>query len=530
MACVPPQLQQVLVCGASGLLGRHVWNWFKDRGVPCVGTYRTSAAIADKLVCCDVSNAEQVRQLFEAHKPTVCVNCVAQRFIDECENDWAATKSTNIDAVAILADQCAAHNVHLIHISTDYVFDGTKPPYLPNSPPNPLQNYGISKLVGEMRLKASKCNKYTIIRVPVLYSHDYKELTETAVTVIGKKVMNTLDRHKEDDVSVRRPVYIPDLCHFIHWVVNDEEHAYDMRTLHFANYANRFTKYEIAKMIAEYLGKPSDHIAPDIPSATALASRPMDTCLTDTTLQLIKFPMTPLHTGIQYCFEKFRHPRISDCNYNNDIFLLLDLDGTLIDSEQLHLSCYIQAFQDLGLEGWHLDVFRQGLSYTVENGGNVDEVLSQFFSHDHDIIRVIKQKKQELVMDTTKVDFMPGMEALVELIHKNNINHAVVTNTTRQSAQHFQSILPALSKLKNWVTREDCTHSKPHPEPYQLAKSRFWKDEHYIIGFENSIVGYRSLKSTTDLIYILMPSPESKQAAYFRKQDVYLVSDIGRHL
>ena len=80
---------------------------------------------------------------------------------------------TNYHSVANLVDYCNAREIKLIHYSTDYVFDGSRQPNYPDSPKNPLQNYGISKLISEYRVQKN-CTSYAIIRTPVLYSENSK--------------------------------------------------------------------------------------------------------------------------------------------------------------------------------------------------------------------------------------------------------------------------------------------------------------------------------------------------------------------
>ena len=105
-------------------------------------------------------------------------------------------------------------NIYFIHLSTDYVYDGQKPPFSPSSLTNPLQNYGISKLIAEQRIISNIKNNYLILRVPVLYSNKLKSLEESAVPLIIKKVMNKVENFQEDNFSIRRPLFIEDLGEF----------------------------------------------------------------------------------------------------------------------------------------------------------------------------------------------------------------------------------------------------------------------------------------------------------------------------
>lgn len=521
----------VLICGASGILGRGLCKYFDELDIAYIGTFfsKTQAsqeggAKDQRHVYCDCTDPLQVKTLFELVQPSVCINCVAHRFIEQCENDWDATKRVNVQVPSILSVQCNLYGTHLVHISTDYVFDGMSPPYYPDSSLNPLQNYGMSKAIAEMRIKAT-CKQYSIIRVPVLYTDCFNSLAETAITAIARKVMQSCCTHYEDNYSVRRPIFIPDLCKFIHHVIKEACCRHPQDTYHFVHHTESFTKYEIATLIASFLQKPHIHIVPltESPSATRIFSnRPFDTYLKDNERDLGKFDHTPLVSGIQQCLQRYFHPHINDPAHAPEVFLLLDLDGTLVDSEKVHVQCYEKALCELG---FHTP---KPFGELLENAGeheNVDGLLLKITNNDMQAFHQVKLKKNECLHQTNILTFMPGMELLVNLITTFSMNHVVVTNTCRANVDHFMKLLPALSGLKNWITREDYTHPKPHEEPYLIAKQKYWKNERYVIGFENSREGYTSLAKITDIIYIMSPRP-GKEMQFFKEQDVYLINEF----
>ena len=79
--------------------------------------------------------------------------------------------------------------------------------------------------------------------------------------------------------------------------------------------------------------------------------------------------------------------------------------------------------------------------------------------------------------------------------------------------------MPLLGRVKNWITREDTVLGKPHSQPYEEAKNRFWKEGQAIIGFENSLTGLRSLEKVTRCIYYLGLS---------KKEDIYLIDNYSK--
>lgn len=132
---------KVVVTGASGQLGTDVVRSWTVAGDTVLGLDRPGLDITDR-------NA--VLHLLTRDRPDVVVNCAAWTAVDACEGDPERAHQVNADAVAHLAEGCAAAGARLLQISTDYVFDGTKAePYVESDATNPQSVYGQSKLAGE---------------------------------------------------------------------------------------------------------------------------------------------------------------------------------------------------------------------------------------------------------------------------------------------------------------------------------------------------------------------------------------------
>ncbi|MGB2042648.1 MAG: dTDP-4-dehydrorhamnose reductase, partial [Flavobacteriaceae bacterium] len=118
----------------------------------------------------DITNAEEVNKVFAKQSFNVCINAAAYTHVDGAEANKALAYAINATAVETLAKVCKQQQCWLIHISTDYVFDGTLDgPYTPADPPNPLNLYGASKLAGEQAIQAVG-GTYSIVRTSWLYS------------------------------------------------------------------------------------------------------------------------------------------------------------------------------------------------------------------------------------------------------------------------------------------------------------------------------------------------------------------------
>ena len=107
---------------------------------------------------------------------------ILQRFPDKVEADYEAALRINVESSRNIAEACKEVGARMIYISTDYVFDGSHPPYFPDNEPHPLNKYGESKLGGEKAVLAVD-DKFLVLRIPVLYGGVTK-LNESAVTIL----------------------------------------------------------------------------------------------------------------------------------------------------------------------------------------------------------------------------------------------------------------------------------------------------------------------------------------------------------
>ncbi|MGI9537356.1 MAG: dTDP-4-dehydrorhamnose reductase [Desulfocapsaceae bacterium] len=120
----------------------------------------------------DITSRQSLAAVWAAHKPEVAINCAAYTAVDKCETDSKAAWLVNADGPRLIGEVAADHGGRVIHISTDYVFDGKKEvphPYLEDDQVNPLSEYGRSKLAGEEHLQAC-CPEAIILRTAWLYS------------------------------------------------------------------------------------------------------------------------------------------------------------------------------------------------------------------------------------------------------------------------------------------------------------------------------------------------------------------------
>jgi len=153
---------KLLITGAYGQLGNEMRV--------ALARYPHLESVFTDVDTLDISDKSALDAFVSLHKPNVLVNCAAYTAVDKAEDDLALCYKINCDAVRNLGEVAQAHGVNIIHISTDYVFDGTSHiPYTEDMAVSPTNVYGKSKLAGERELRRA-CPGAVIIRTSWLYS------------------------------------------------------------------------------------------------------------------------------------------------------------------------------------------------------------------------------------------------------------------------------------------------------------------------------------------------------------------------
>jgi len=135
----------------------------------------------------DLADAEQIRQHVRAQRPDLIINAAAHTAVDLAESEPDAAFAINAIAPGVLAEEAKALGIPLIHYSTDYVFDGSKPaPYTEADTPNPLGVYGQSKLAGEQAI-AAVGGEYLILRTSWVYANHGKNFLLTMQRLLPEK-------------------------------------------------------------------------------------------------------------------------------------------------------------------------------------------------------------------------------------------------------------------------------------------------------------------------------------------------------
>jgi dTDP-4-dehydrorhamnose reductase len=165
----------ILITGAGGQLA---WELQRSAPADCHLHCLTSREL-------DISNARTVEQCVSELKPDAVINAAAYTAVDRAESDAEAAMAVNQGGVANLAQACARSGTYLLHISTDFVFDGRgNKPYRPTDKPNPISVYGSSKLAGERELAANMEADWCVIRTSWVYSAHGKNFVKSMLQLM----------------------------------------------------------------------------------------------------------------------------------------------------------------------------------------------------------------------------------------------------------------------------------------------------------------------------------------------------------
>lgn len=268
--------RKLLVTGASGLLGNKIVELTKN-DYTAIPLHKTKPLHSNSLKL-DITDATEVLNLFHKLKPDKVIHTASETNVDRCETEKEHTWKINVEGTRNIALASSKVGAKLVYISTDYVFDGEKGNYEERDEPNPINNYGFTKLEGEKQV-IQYCQEYVILRTSVLYGwHPWKQNFATWI-------INTLKQNKELTVvedHYNTPTLADNLAEMALEAVQK-----DLQGLYHASGSERISRYEFAKQITKEFNLNQSLIKPiKMSQLTAwIAKRPRDSSLNTDKIQ-----------------------------------------------------------------------------------------------------------------------------------------------------------------------------------------------------------------------------------------------------
>ena len=229
----------LLVTGSSGQLGQCLKQLLLSAtDISCYFAAREDL---------DITNSDELQRFFSDHNFDYCINTAAYTNVEKAESEQKEAFLINAEGAYSLAKACKKHNVVLLHISTDYVFDGmAKTPYQEQDPTNPLNVYGASKLKGEQHI-VDTWNKHFIIRTSWLYSQYGQNFLNSMLQFAKQKKALTITTQQKGT-----PTNANDLAQMLVTIIKTGNARYGV--YHFSNQGEA-TWYDFTKAIFKATGE-----------------------------------------------------------------------------------------------------------------------------------------------------------------------------------------------------------------------------------------------------------------------------------
>ena len=208
-------MNKVIVTGSNGLLGQSLLNLLlnekeKYKVFGFSKGINRSGREDFEYISIDITDEVLLKEEIKKIQPNFIINTAAMTNVDACENDKLACEVLNVTVVKWLAEISKELNAHIVHISTDFIFDGEKGFYKETDTPNPLSYYGESKLKSEVVLTNSKID-FTILRTILVYGKVY-DMSRTNIVLWVKKMLEEKKEVTIVDDQYRAPTYVEDLA------------------------------------------------------------------------------------------------------------------------------------------------------------------------------------------------------------------------------------------------------------------------------------------------------------------------------
>ena len=249
---------KVLITGSNGLLGQKLLHKLRvDDSVLLIATSIGKNRVTQKkgytYFDLDITDEKAVHNIINTHRPDVIINTAAMTNVDLCESEKRACDMLNVSAVRFLADASFKINAHLIHISTDFIFDGENGPYKEEDKPNPICYYGLSKLKAEKLLQNHRVN-WTILRTIIVFGVG-ESLSKGNIVLWAKNALAQGDILNIIDDQFRSPTLAEDLADIC--ILVAKKKAFGVFN---ASGKDFMSIYELVERVAKHYGNSTENL------------------------------------------------------------------------------------------------------------------------------------------------------------------------------------------------------------------------------------------------------------------------------
>lgn len=243
-------MMKILLTGSNGLLGQKLIKLLHDKKevdllATSSGTNRVTKYKV-KYQSLDITSKVEVDRLMDDFKPNVVINTAAMTNVDACEEHRVACRKLNVDAVRYLLDASRRHSSHLIHLSTDFVFDGMNGPYREQDVPRPLSFYGQSKLDAEELLRNSGYDNWSIARTIIVYG-TAENMSRSNIVLWAKGALEEGKNLTIVDDQFRSPTWADDLAMGC-WLIAKKK----AQGIYHISGKDQMSMLELVKRVADY--------------------------------------------------------------------------------------------------------------------------------------------------------------------------------------------------------------------------------------------------------------------------------------
>ncbi len=239
--------KRILIVGSNGMLGQSLCGFYsKQNNIRLLGCSIENKSLVNDLdyIQCDVTKRNEVKKTILDFYPDYIINASAYTNVDKSETERELAWKINVKGIEYIAEAARVLDARIIHISTDYIFDGREGPYAEDEKPNPLGYYARTKLASENALKLSGV-LYAILRTNVLYGADSNGKTGFVRWLVnslrdGKNVRIVTDQ-------VNNPTFVDDLVQAVSKVIE-----YNKTGIYNIGGREFLSRFEFSEIIADY--------------------------------------------------------------------------------------------------------------------------------------------------------------------------------------------------------------------------------------------------------------------------------------